>query len=84
MDSAGVSIIKAFHGPLAKGRYGGRGESLGRYTLCSLFTLSLTSLLHRWPTIISLCAWPLASHQLLRDWCNPLLFMIVWDFWIKI
>lgn len=32
----------------------------------------------------SVCALPLASHQFFRDWCNPLLFMIVWDFWIKI
>ena len=63
MDSAGVSVIKAFHVHWLKGERGGRererereGEKALAGTLCSLFTLSLTNLVHRWPTIISLCA----------------------------
>lgn len=56
VDSAGVSVIKAFHVPRLKGEREREGEKALAGTLCSLFTLSLTNLVHRWPTIISLCA----------------------------
>lgn len=53
--SAGVSIIKAFRVLWVERRDGWRGGALAG-TLSSLFTLSLTNLVHRWQTIISWCA----------------------------
>lgn len=48
------------------------------YALCLPFLL--TKLVHRWATIISLCVHCCRQGTSFSDRCNPLLFMIVWDF----
>ncbi len=67
-----------------EGEREGRGESFSRYTVLFVYPFSYQSAAQMANNYFSVCALPLASHQLFRDWCNPLLFMIVWDFWIKI
>lgn len=53
-------------------------------TLGAVYPFSFQSAAQMDDNYFSVCSLPLASHQLFRDRCNPLLFMIVWDFWIKI
>lgn len=57
----------------------GRAEGFCRYAALAAEPFSNQSGAQMANNYSSACAWLLASHRLFRDWCNPLLFMIVWD-----
>lgn len=83
VDCAGVSSIKALRVLWLKGEWGGgeRGGLLqvGRSRWVAFLYQSGAQMANNYS---SACAWLLASQQLSGDWCNPLLFMIVWDFFL--